>query len=342
MPRTRRHAFTLVELLVVIAVIGLLIGVLLPALQGARSEARASIVASNLRTVAQGVGQYVAENEFLPPSYVYGAQDTGLRWREEDQQLQNPNPGNGYVHWSYFLFAGDNGTSDDAFSSAVVSNGGAPRTNPGGNPEDWESGQTDAQGGVAPGSVSYNRLPQDRQARRMAFTGNASIFPRNKFNTNETRQNKLVRAGQIVESGARMILATEFFECGGWKSLEDDAENGRTIKSHRPVSPLITGSGNGDYFNEPITNGGSERFYYPLVRDVQPDPSQSLCEGAFSDPRTWAPIGRPHAGGTTHFSFLDGHVERTTLADTIQRRLWGERFYAITGGNRIGPSEEDN
>ena len=62
-----RRAFTLVELLVVIAVVAILIGVLLPALAGARGAAHASIDANNLRQVQLGAQVYTNDYEtFLP------------------------------------------------------------------------------------------------------------------------------------------------------------------------------------------------------------------------------------------------------------------------------------
>ena len=47
----RTRAFTLVEMLIVVAVIGILIGILLPALGGARSAARTTVCVSNMRTL---------------------------------------------------------------------------------------------------------------------------------------------------------------------------------------------------------------------------------------------------------------------------------------------------
>ncbi|MFM7109227.1 MAG: DUF1559 domain-containing protein [Planctomycetaceae bacterium] len=49
--RSRTAAFTIVELLVVVAIIGLLVGLLLPAVQAARESARRTLCTSNLRQV---------------------------------------------------------------------------------------------------------------------------------------------------------------------------------------------------------------------------------------------------------------------------------------------------
>jgi prepilin-type N-terminal cleavage/methylation domain-containing protein len=64
--RGARAAFTLVELLVVIAIIGILIALLLPAVQAAREAARAASCKNNLRQQALGAIQHHETMRFFP------------------------------------------------------------------------------------------------------------------------------------------------------------------------------------------------------------------------------------------------------------------------------------
>lgn len=57
-----KKAFTLVELLVVIAIIGVLIGLLLPAVQSARESARRNACSNNVKQLTMAVHSYAATN----------------------------------------------------------------------------------------------------------------------------------------------------------------------------------------------------------------------------------------------------------------------------------------
>ncbi len=68
----RKHAFTLVELLVVIGIIAVLISILLPALNKAREQSRRTVCLSNLRSVHQLFAMYANQNKDQIPIGVSG------------------------------------------------------------------------------------------------------------------------------------------------------------------------------------------------------------------------------------------------------------------------------
>ena len=78
--RSKKNAFTLVELLVVIAVIGILIGLLLPAVQSAREAARRMSCQNNMKNIGLALHNYESAFKVFPSGYLhkFGPRGTSL------------------------------------------------------------------------------------------------------------------------------------------------------------------------------------------------------------------------------------------------------------------------
>ena len=82
----RRKAFTLVELLIVIAIIALLAAILFPAFSRARESARRSSCQSNLKQISLGLMQYAQEYDGHQPLYFLLTPIDHVAWNQTIQR----------------------------------------------------------------------------------------------------------------------------------------------------------------------------------------------------------------------------------------------------------------
>ncbi len=94
--RSKRHGFTLVELLVVITIIGIMIALLLPAVQMAREAARQVQCANHVKQLALGALLHESANQCLPTGgwglYWAGDPDRGFGRRQPGGWIYNVLP----------------------------------------------------------------------------------------------------------------------------------------------------------------------------------------------------------------------------------------------------------
>jgi prepilin-type N-terminal cleavage/methylation domain-containing protein len=67
--RDTKYAFTLVELLIVVAILGILAAIVLPTLQGHITEAKEAAAKDTLRILRNTIGLYAARHNGIPPGY---------------------------------------------------------------------------------------------------------------------------------------------------------------------------------------------------------------------------------------------------------------------------------
>jgi prepilin-type N-terminal cleavage/methylation domain-containing protein/prepilin-type processing-associated H-X9-DG protein len=84
---TTAKAFTLIELMVVIAIIALLLGILVPALGAARAAARRAQCGTSLRSISQGLTIYEDRIRHLPQRF--NDADPSRNWGYDDELMWN-------------------------------------------------------------------------------------------------------------------------------------------------------------------------------------------------------------------------------------------------------------
>lgn len=352
---TRRSAFTLIELLVVISIIALLIGILLPALAAARGEARAIACASNGRQHAIAMETFVSSNkDRYPPAYGYIRGDGGFD--PSNPANQNPTSANGYAHWSYFLFS-NGSVNEEAFQCPQMENGGMPRTNWDTSTENWESSAFTRGGSSNP----------DKQAELMAYTANAALIARNKFGDIPGSNQRVESAGthttdNVLGKAAAVSSPSQTIMIAEYADRPEIIVQNMELKTHRPVAPVVlAGDWTLDSHNgvRPNRRGEGGVFHYTTSsnRSGIGDPSANELKSLYGlmDFETWKDatslyaggvstaniVGRHHPGGdgtfggTSNFTYADGHVKRLQVSETLAERHWGSEYITLDGSPRI-------
>jgi prepilin-type N-terminal cleavage/methylation domain-containing protein len=178
---SRRSAFTLVELLVVIGIIALLIAILLPSLHKARETAIRTACASNLRQIHSGVVMYANENRgWLPQRYevkkrVLTAADIALGSKVNTLEEGIQTVLERYIGKQIFLCPADSG--DASNPQPVFERFGSSYDVQGSRPNDPTKGKLDMKTSKHIAIDLFNPWDADDQAKMQAKIAAGELGP---------------------------------------------------------------------------------------------------------------------------------------------------------------------
>lgn len=120
MKNPRFIAFTLLELLIVIAIIVILASMLLPALSKAKKHAQKSVCVANLKQIGLGITLYSSDNNGYLPYQEGGATTTMMLWYKTRPTGLGHLYENGYLSSKESYFCPANQNSTDAIAKLSV------------------------------------------------------------------------------------------------------------------------------------------------------------------------------------------------------------------------------
>ena len=133
--RHTKYAFTLVEILIVVALLGILAAIVLPTLQGHIQQARETAAKDNLHILRNTIELYAAQHRGVPPGYPNGNQDAdpfviAFVWqltKATDSSHQTANPGTeGYPYGPYINKFPTNPLNDESSVTMILNSGEFP------------------------------------------------------------------------------------------------------------------------------------------------------------------------------------------------------------------------
>jgi prepilin-type processing-associated H-X9-DG protein/prepilin-type N-terminal cleavage/methylation domain-containing protein len=280
----RRTAFTMVELLIVIAIITILISLLLPAIQSAREQARRTHCVNNLMQLGIALANYAATHSVLPPGVVNDQGPilnlpSGYHHSWVVQILPFVGQDNVYRHFN--ITEGVYEPSNETAAFVKISTLLCPS-------DEWM------------GPISYAGCHHDVDAP-IAADNHGVLY-----------LNSRVRPDDIPDGPAYTILLGEMRRAGpslGWASGTRATlrNTGKPINERDPLLPLFPRTGGFRNIQPPV----SQAELHDVVKSLTADEIWPVTlPGGFS---SW------HAGGS-NFLFCDGSVH--LLKASIDRRIY--------------------
>lgn len=261
------RAFTLIELLTVMAIIGVLAGLLLPALSAAKGRARTAACASNLRQFGLALQLYAQDHEDrLPPNGDGNQEALGNKWVDGWLGLPGPDCTN-TLYLRQSLLA--------PYLAQEVAVWRCPAA-------------------MGPVAVGASRLPRVRTVSLNCFLGSPVESP-------VARTYR--RLGEIVRPGPAEILTflderVETINDGsfGLQWAFDTAQPGEWVFRDKPGVRHRRGA------NLVFADGHVERRTWQDARTLDPPRDDALMPGNrdilwLQEHATWRPAGEGEAGG---------------------------------------------